>query len=51
MTRYVFELPVLEQLVISIRLLMAGITDEDHERAMNGRICDLEDTIDIDDWR
>lgn len=51
MTRYIFELTQLEQFVISIRLHRAGVWGEEHELAMNGRICDLEDTIDIAEWR
>ena len=51
MTRYIWTLSAEEQQLIYERLLTAGIIDEDLERAMDGRICDLEDTIDVSDWR
>lgn len=51
MTRYIWTLSQEEQQLIYERLLMAGIDGEDVERAMDGRICDLEDTIDVSDWR
>lgn len=51
MTRYIWSLTQEEQAVIYTALLLAGIEGEDLELAMNGRICDLEDTIDISDWR
>jgi hypothetical protein len=51
MTRYVCELGQLEQLVISMRLHRAGIYGEDWFRAMNSRVCDLEEAIDIEEWR
>lgn len=47
-TRYVCTLPGIEQKLIELALLDAGLSDEDAERGMNSRICDLEDTIDID---
>jgi len=51
MTRYIWALPRDEQERIYAALLMAGIEGEDLELAMDGRICDLEDTIDISEWR
>lgn len=47
MTRYICTLPESEQQAIYAALLEAGIHGNDLERAMNGRICDLEDTIDV----
>ena len=47
MTRYICTLDRDEQERILFALLMAGIEGEDLELAMNGRICDLEDTIDV----
>lgn len=49
MTRYIWELTTIEQQRIASALVEAGIFGEDFERAMDGRICDLEDTIDISD--
>ena len=51
MTRYVNALPHAERLEIARRLVLAGISGEDLARAMNGRVCDLEDTIDTTPWR
>ena len=51
MTRYIWELSVEEQQQIASALVEAGIFGEDFERAMDGRVCDLEDTISIDEWR
>ena len=51
MTRYIWTLPQTEQAAIMTALLLAGIEGEDLELAMDGRICDLEDTIDIEEWR
>jgi len=51
MTRYIWTLTAEEQQAIYAALLMAGIEGEDLELAMDGRICDLEDTIDIREWR
>lgn len=47
MKRYIATLNHEEQMRIREALLIAGIDGEDIERAMNGRICDLEDTINI----
>ena len=51
MTRYIWTLTQAEQAAIMHALLLAGVEGEDLELAMNGRICDLEDTIDIAEWR
>ena len=51
LTAYIWTLPQLVQQEILDALLMAGIEGDDVERAMDGRVCDLEDTIDIRDWR
>lgn len=51
MTRYIWTLPVSMQQEIYQALLLAGVEGEDLERAMDGRICDLEDTISIEEWR
>lgn len=44
-TRFFFELDLFEQLVIARALMVAGIEGDDYERAINSRVCDLEDTI------
>ena len=51
MTRYINELPRETQWSVYVELMRAGITGEDIARAMNSRLCDLENTIDIDEWR
>lgn len=51
MTRYIWTLSQAEQAAIMHALLLAGIEGEELEIAMNGRVCDLEDTINIEDWR
>lgn len=51
MTRYIWMLPQDEQQAIYQALLIAGIEGEDLERAMDGRIIDLEDTIDVSPWK
>jgi len=51
MTRYIWTLSQDEQAAIMTALLLAGIEGEELELAMNGRICDLEDTINIAEWR
>lgn len=51
MTRYIWTLTAEEQAAIMTALLLAGIEGEDLELAMDGRICDLEDTINIEEWR
>lgn len=50
MTRYIWSLSVEEQQLIYERLLLAGIEGEDLELALDGRVCDLEDTIDISEF-
>ena len=51
MTRFVWELPAHVQREILSALVEAGIEPHDIERAMNSRLCDLEDTIDIREWK
>lgn len=51
MTRYIWTLSQAEQAAIMTALLLAGIEGEDLERAMDSRVCDLEDVIDIAEWR
>lgn len=51
MTRYIWTLPVSMQQEIYQALLLAGVEGEELEIAMDGRICDLEDTISIEQWR
>lgn len=51
LTAYIWMLPQQVQQEIILALLMAGIDGDDIERAMDGRVCDLEDTIDIGAWR
>ena len=46
-TTYICQLPESIKREIAEELAKAGITDE---MAMNGRLCDLEDTIDISKW-
>lgn len=50
MTRYIWTLSQQEQQLIYERLLLAGIEGEDLELALDGRVCDLEDTIDISEF-
>ena len=44
-TRFVVELGHDGQWAIYTALLHAGVTGEDIARAMNGRVCDLEEVI------
>lgn len=44
-TKYIFQLPVQKQKEILSLLEMMGISQEDIDRALNSRLCDLEDTI------
>ena len=48
MTRYICTLTTEQQAAIMTALLLAGSEGNDLELAMNGRICDLEDTINIE---
>ena len=50
MTEYIWRLPRSVQSEIMLALDLAGIEGEDFERAMDSRLCDLEDTIDIRPW-
>lgn len=51
LTAYIWTLPQQVQQDIRTRLELAGIEGDDLELALDGRVCDLEDTIDIRDWR
>ena len=51
MTEYIWRLSQDEQQLIYERLLSAGITGEDLELALDGRVCDLESTISVEEWR
>jgi len=51
MTRHIWTLPQDEQAAIMTALLLAGIEGDDLERAMDSRVCDLENTIDISEWK
>lgn len=51
MTRYIWSLSDEEQQLIYERLLLASIEGENLELALDGRVCDLEDTISIAEWR
>lgn len=50
-TAYIWTLPQGIQQEIRTRLELAGVEDDDLELALDGRVCDLEDTIDVRDWR
>ena len=50
-TTYIWMLPQKVQQEIVLALLIAGIEGDDLERALDGRVCDLEDTISIEEWR
>lgn len=47
MTEYIWLMSQDEQCAIMHELVLAGIEGDDLERAMDGRLCDLEDTIDV----
>ena len=47
MDAYICQLPNLVQLSICMDLSNVGICGDDLTRAMEGRLCDLEDVIDI----
>lgn len=49
-TVHIATLPYAVQARIRNELERAGVEQEDVERGMNGRICDLEDTINLN-WR
>lgn len=46
-TCFVAELPTARQLAIAEWLRDAGIGGDDFDRAMNSRLCDLENTVEI----
>lgn len=48
-TKYVCSFPRMVQSWIISDLVAKGIEGDDLERAMNSRLCDLEDTL--EDWR
>ena len=50
-TEYIWMLPVEDQADLMVELAFAGIEGEDLDRAMDGRVCDLEDTIDVSAYR
>lgn len=49
-TRYICTLPSNVQAEIWKALKREGFSYEDRIRALDGRLCDLEDTIDIRRW-
>lgn len=50
-TEYVGFLEAEDQWDIITQLVLAGIEDEDFERALDSRVCDLEETIDVSAYR
>ena len=50
LTVHIATLPSAQQARIRDELERAGLSHEDVERAMNSRLCDLEDTINMS-WR
>ena len=48
-TKYVCSFPRAVQSWVCRDLMLRGIYDDDLERAMNSRLCDLSDTL--EDWR
>jgi hypothetical protein len=48
-TQYVALLPEATQRAITTLLIEAGISGKDLERALDSRLCDLVDTIDVSD--
>jgi len=46
-TAYICTLPRDVQEKVARALVLAGIGGDDFARAMNSRLCDLEDTIDV----
>jgi hypothetical protein len=49
-TLYIGQLPAETQKAIREELKKNGLNKEDIERGMDGRLCDLEDTIDIEKY-
>lgn len=49
-TTYIFALPDSVQAEIRDALRARGLSHEDVERGMDGKLCDLEDTVDIGRW-
>ena len=50
-TEYIWTLPVEDQADLLVELVFAGVEGEDLDKAMDGRVCDLEDTIDVSAYR
>lgn len=46
-TSYICNLPMTIQVDIEAKLIECGMKGPELERAMSGRLCDLEDTINI----
>lgn len=46
-TTHIAQLPGDLRVLVAVELVKAKLSDEDRERAMDGRVCDLEDTIKI----
>lgn len=46
-TQYIYTLPAAIQLQIEAELHALNVSNEDIQLAMNSRLCDLTDTIDI----
>lgn len=47
LTKFIWTLPQDVQCEIRHALILAGIEGEDVERAMDSRLCDLEDAINV----
>lgn len=48
-TSYIAQLPIEMQNEIKNKLINLGLCEEDIEKAMNSRLCDLEDTLELRD--
>ena len=48
-TQYIHTLPAATQLQIKSQLISIGLTNDDIQIAMNSRLCDLSDTINLND--
>ena len=46
-TRYVNTIHPIEKLAITVALVAAGVSLDDLYRALDSRVCDLADTIDL----
>jgi hypothetical protein len=47
-TSYIAQLPIEIQRKINKKLILLGLSEADIEKAMSSRLCDLEETINID---